>query len=120
MSEHVRAPFSMEAAFALNSYRFGAQSWGHPYTCPRDHGVQVRLVAMPDGWHCPVDTCDYRQGWAHAAHTEPGGPEPDPIVEEARRRQRRTGGPHWNIDTTGAVDERGYVAETDAGGWVRG
>jgi hypothetical protein len=140
MSEHVRAPFSMEAAFALNSYQFGAQSWGHPYTCPEDHAESVRLVAMPDGWHCPVDTCDYRQPWAHASHAGavPYGPvacehcrgqkQPDPDrctcarycgsdfcgqQTDAHRHAER-----WNIDTAGAVDERGYVSKTDEDGWA--
>lgn len=126
MPEHVRAPWSLEAALALNTYQFGG-TLGHPYTCPHRHktlplGTEVRLVAMVDGWHCPIESCDYRQDWAHARHAKPehepvacpmcrgSDPEqtwctckrwcgsdfcrhePDPVVAEARLHG--TSGPH--------------------------
>lgn len=77
MSEHICTPWSLEVALALNGYQFGARM-AHAYTCPHRHkglplGTAVPLVAMVDGWHCPVDTCDYRQDWAHARHVEHSG-----------------------------------------------
>lgn len=34
----------------------------HGYTC-RVHSDR-KLIAHTDGWHCTVDGCPYRQGWA--------------------------------------------------------
>lgn len=72
MSDRVRAPWSPQVVAALNEYQFGGGA-SHPYTCGEEHAEHVRLVAMPDGWHCPVDTCGYRQDSAHRFAVVEGG-----------------------------------------------
>lgn len=61
------APWTEDQVANLNRYQRAGVC--HPFTCGRrdehrdDPGV---LVAGRDGWTCPADGCDYRQGWAHA------------------------------------------------------
>jgi hypothetical protein len=67
--EKIHAPFTPEQVQALNDYQFDGVM--HPYTCGGEHRTHVRLIARRDGWHCPVDTCSYRQFWALAFTAEP-------------------------------------------------
>jgi hypothetical protein len=78
------APWTADQVDNLNRYQRLAAY--HPFTCgrrdehPDDPGV---LVATPEGWDCPADGCDYRQGWAHPFMAAP----PTPAME-ARERER--------------------------------
>lgn len=66
----IRPPWTDEQVAALNRYQ--TERLMHPFTCAKrrehrlDEGV---LIATSDGWRCPVETCDYTQGWAHAFMT---------------------------------------------------
>ena len=57
-----KAPWSDEFVGKLNKYQ--QSNAGHPYTCGRDHGKEVKLVASRKGWTCPEVGCDYTQDWA--------------------------------------------------------
>ena len=60
------APWTPDQVDALNEYQ--RAGWFHPYTCAKrdEHpGNEGVLIATPDGWVCPVESCDYTQTWAH-------------------------------------------------------
>jgi hypothetical protein len=65
--DKVEAPFTPDQVASLNAYQVAGVM--HPFTCGGGHTNgcgEVRLIAAEDGWRCASDTCDYRQGWAHA------------------------------------------------------
>ena len=68
----ILAPWSDAQASALNRTQVHGkpsllmEGWGyfHSFTCPRQHSAQATLVALPEGWACPLGGCDYTQDWA--------------------------------------------------------
>jgi hypothetical protein len=62
----VTAPFTAEQVQILNLFQSSGAM--HPFTCgrrsehPDNEGI---LSATEDGWHCPVEECQYTQSWAH-------------------------------------------------------
>lgn len=62
-TDRITAPFTRDQIKALNRYQ--REGLMHPFTCVRDHDEHVLLVAGPNGWWCPVQTCTYTQEWAH-------------------------------------------------------
>ncbi len=62
----LEAPWTDEQVTQLNRFQHGG--YFHPFTCgirdthPDNEGI---LIATPEGWHCPVQTCPYRQAWCH-------------------------------------------------------
>jgi hypothetical protein len=56
------APWDDGTVQALNHHQEHGRF--HPFTCPGNHACETRLVAQPDGWHCPRHYCGYTQNWA--------------------------------------------------------
>jgi hypothetical protein len=69
MSDRIYAPWDEAQVAALNAFQRSGR--GHPFTCGGDHRMHQTLIAEPDGWHCPDETCDYRQNWALAIMADP-------------------------------------------------
>jgi len=65
----VRAPWTDEQVNALNAWQHRHDF--HGYTCGVDHEEHQLLVATPDGWECPLESCNYWQDWAHEWTTHP-------------------------------------------------
>lgn len=69
----IKTPWTVWQAADLN--RFQLAELMHPFTCPNDarehDGVDVALMAVPEGWRCPVRGCDYTQDWAHTFMADP-------------------------------------------------
>lgn len=62
-TEMIHTPFSVDQCMSLNAYQ--RSGIGHPFTCPGKHGdEQVLLVALQEGWRCPMRSCPHRQRWA--------------------------------------------------------
>lgn len=62
MNGKIYAPWPDEVVLNLNAFQLRGEF--HPFTCgiDSDHGS---LIALPGGWICPDDDCDYTQNWAH-------------------------------------------------------
>ena len=70
--DKIFAPFSADEVERINEFQLSGR-W-HPFTCGNDHSRDEddspSLVAMSDGWHCPVAGCDWKQDWAWAFMVE--------------------------------------------------
>jgi len=105
----IRAPWTDGTVSALNRYQ--AEGWMHPFTCPQDHGIGgVRLLATSSGWMCPVQTCDYRQDWAHGFMAEP---MPDALQILRHRAAASTEGAAPMTDETGRAQPLAVGVTTD-------
>ncbi|WP_037606533.1 hypothetical protein [Streptacidiphilus rugosus] len=83
--DRIRAPWDEADVAALNAFQRSGR--GHPFTCGAPHRLHQTLIAEPDGWHCPDDSCDFRQEWAYAAMAAAPGFPPAlvrPVVPEYR------------------------------------
>lgn len=69
--EEIRAPWTPEQVAGLNAYQLRGQF--HPFTCgsPQHLYYSPTLIALEDGWHCPLAECGYRQVWATAFMADP-------------------------------------------------
>lgn len=85
MLDLIHSPWSPLQVATLN--RCQRSGLMHPFTCASAHPLHQTLIAETDGWHCPDETCDYRQDWAHSFMADPDAVtaliETDPL----RRRQ---------------------------------
>lgn len=68
-SMKIWAPWTDEVVSQLNLFQERGNF--HPFTCPNEHETKMKLVAICDGWVCPVNDCDYRQDWAWQAMADP-------------------------------------------------
>lgn len=69
-----RAPWTDEEVKRLNQFQASPETFALKCDCYRDDeahqtyaeqhgGVPGQLIAVQEGWHCPV--CSYKQDWAH-------------------------------------------------------
>jgi hypothetical protein len=70
MTDRITAPWTEDTIAALNAFQRSGRM--HPFTCGNEqHRMHQTLIAEADGWHCPDETCDYRQNWAPAVMADP-------------------------------------------------
>lgn len=68
MQQGIRSPIDGEPIEPGNFRRMMMR--GHPLTCGNRHwddglGSEHILEPTPYGWVCPVEGCEYRQGWIY-------------------------------------------------------
>lgn len=68
------APWTHEQVANLNAWQERGDR--PPFTCGRDGCGEV-LAAVPEGWVCPSETCDYTQNWAHNFMADRAAPRPE-------------------------------------------
>ena len=56
-----KAPWDVETVTKLNKHQNSKRV--HPYTCGKDHGKEVKLLATTKGWVCQEKDCTYTQDW---------------------------------------------------------
>jgi hypothetical protein len=83
----IRPPWSERQVATLN--RLQASGLMHPFTCGAAHPLHQTLIAETDGWHCPDESCDYRQDWAHSFMADPDAVAA--LIESDPLRRARSG-----------------------------